>query len=72
MKELKPVPVNDKKIITDLRILKGIARRYNLIFDNRYKYITSEYKKTFFTYKGHSYKLQYFSGCFYPYIVQYN
>lgn len=64
------------KVITDLRTLNAIARRYNLKFDKEYKYCIDEgdsWERCFsrFEYKGKKYKLQYASGCFYPYLVQY-
>lgn len=73
MKELQTIPIKPTwEVVWNRKLLNGICKRYNLIYDSKYHYITSDYQKTFMTYKGHSYKLKYFSGCFYPYIVQYN
>lgn len=65
------------EVITDLRILNAIGRRYNLQFDKEYKYCIEDNDSwgrclSRFEYKGNKYKLQYISGCFYPYIVKYN
>lgn len=58
------------EIIRDLRILNAIAKRQNLTIDKDFKYITSDFKKWHFEYKGKNYKIQFFDGCFYPYIVE--
>ncbi len=64
------------RIIKDLRILNAIGRKYNLQFDKKYKYCINDnnsWERCFsrFEYKDHKYKLEYMSGCFYPYLVQY-
>ena len=58
-------------IIRDARILKAICKRYGFEYDPKYKYITKDhnYMGRIF-YKDSIYKLKYFSGCFYPYIVK--
>lgn len=65
------------EIITDLRILNAIGRRYNLVFDKQYKYCIKDHDSwdrclSRFEYNGGIYKLQYISGCFYPFIVKTN
>ena len=55
----------------DLRVLNKLNRKFGLVFDKKYKYCISDY--TVFTerlLKKEGYKLEYFSGCFYPYIVR--
>ena len=64
------------KVVTDLRILNAIGRRYNLQFDNEYKYCINDNNSwdrwsSRFEYNGKKYKLEYYSGCFYPYIAEY-
>lgn len=57
-------------IIKDLRTLKAIAKRYNLQFDKVYKYnIGKDFYKTI-EYKNRKFKLKYFTGCFYPYLIE--
>ena len=65
------------EIITDMRILKAIGRRNNLVFDSQYKYCVNDNHSwerclSRFEYKGNKYKLQYLSGSFYPYLVKTN
>ncbi len=59
------------KVIEDLRKLNAIAKRYNMEIDKDYKYITKYdmYKLNAVDYKGKQYKIKFFSGCFYPFIV---
>jgi len=57
-------------IIKDLRTLNAIARRYNLQFDNLFKYnIGNDFYGTI-EYKNRKFKLKYFDGCFYPYLIE--
>ena len=60
------------KIVKDLRVLNAICKRYNIIIDKDYKYITSNPYKTpyIMEYKGKQYKAKYFDGCFSPFIVE--
>lgn len=60
------------KIIKDLRILKAISTRMNLEIDNEFYYVIKNnlpYPFSKFLYKKKYYKLKYFSGCFYPFII---
>ena len=64
------------KVVTDLRILNTIGRRYNLQFDKQFKYCLHDNDSwnrclSRFEYKGKKYKLEYYSGCFYPYLIEY-
>lgn len=59
------------QIIKDLRILKALEKRSDWRFDREFKYCTSgENNKVI--YKNKTYKLKYFSGCFYPYCIEIN
>jgi hypothetical protein len=71
------------KVIKDLTILSSIGRKYNLIFSRTYKYCeTGPYKnevgETIPNYLPHVvngvvkavYELEYFDGCFNPYLVE--
>lgn len=65
--------MNNNKIITDLRFLDSFGRVYNMVFDKKYKYCTVDDSipcRAMKEYKGHIYRLKYFDGCFYPYLVQ--
>ena len=59
-------------IITDLRILKHFEKAYNIVFDKQFKYCTKQTPLARYTmeYRGDKYRLKYFSGCFYPYLVK--
>lgn len=62
-------------VIRDLRILKAFERRFNLVFDRKYRYCIGarcNHLPLVFEYKGEKYKLEYFSGCFNPYLVKIN
>ena len=52
-------------IVKNTRILNKFAKKYNMEFDKQYKYCISE--GNFKAENG--YKLQYVSGCFYPYLI---
>lgn len=65
-------------IIKDLRILNAIAKKYNLLFDKKFKYYTgnpyynlnNDYLPTIFEYKNTLYELKYFDGCIHPYLIK--
>lgn len=57
-------------VVTDLRVLNAIGKRYELIFDKKYKYCISGDFYGWKKYKGNYYRLKYFNGCFYPFIVK--
>lgn len=58
------------QVITDLRTLKAIGKRFNLQFDKKFKYnIGLDFYGTI-EYKGRKFKLKYFDGCFYPYLIE--
>ena len=59
------------EIIRDLRTLKAIAKKYNMEIDTDFKYIKSyDYKLSNIEYKNNIYKIKYFDGCFFPFIVK--
>lgn len=68
------------KIIKDLRILKHFENAYNIKFDKKLKYLIDDSKSNvkYFDfkmccygvkYKNNNYFIEYFDGCFYPYLV---
>lgn len=61
-------------VIADGRILRAIARRYGLTFDPVHKYCTAAKSAAAdlvkYPYKGEVYKLKYFDGCFYPFLIR--
>lgn len=59
-------------IIKDARMLKGICKEFGMEYDEDYRYITNDGALTFGSkfYKNETYKLKYFSGCFYPYLIR--
>ena len=59
------------RVVSDGRVLKGICNNMGFEFDKEFKYITKDNNYMGkFVYKGRTYKLKYFDGCFYPYIVE--
>jgi len=66
------------KIIKHYSTLKSVGKLYHLDFCQKYKYyIGNAYYNSIgdciankIEYKGNQYKLQYFDGCFNPYLVQ--
>lgn len=72
-----------KAIVTDHRILAGMERAGFIVRDGkpgdtvrhwtgkRVKVITvKEVKKIQFQYKGNTYRIKYFDGCFSPFVVR--
>ena len=58
-------------VITDGRVLRAVAWRYMTDFDKRHKYCLTPSQCPFeMEYKGDKYRLKYFDGCFYPYLVR--
>ena len=57
-------------IIKDLRTLKAIAKRFNLQFDKVFKYNIGGDFYGIIDYKNRRFKLKYFDGCFYPYLIE--
>lgn len=59
-------------MIKDLRIINAICKKYNMLVDKTYKYITNDNNHDCETlyYKNKKYRLKYISGCFYPYIKE--
>ena len=65
------------QVIKDLRIIKAIAKKYNLDFCRKYKYYVGDACKNnkgkslpyTFEHKEKTYKLKYFDGCFNPFLV---
>ena len=58
--------------ITDGRILSAMARR-NLIkypIDIGHPYVDEEKRGMDFIYKNNNYRIKYFSGCFYPFVIK--
>ncbi len=69
--------VNSNKPYTRVKITKakaakmeeaGLFTRYNPDFG----YIEGDYKNTNFEFKGRKYQIEYFSGCFYPFLLELN
>lgn len=60
-----------EEVIKDYRILKKFIKKYDMQFDKKYKYCICEgnFEND---YNVGGYKLKYFSGCFYPYLVKNN
>ena len=63
--------------VEDGRTLSAICKKFGFTYDKQYKYITDsgEYENkigssALLYHRGDHYKLQYFSGCFYPYITK--
>ena len=61
------------RIIKDLRILKKFEKltKNNWVFDRKYKYNISNYTINQVEYNNKIYRLEYLSGCFCPYLVEY-
>ena len=59
------------QIITDGRTLSAMARKNFIKYpiDRGHPYIDEENKSRNFTYKKHEYRIEYFSGCFYPFVT---
>lgn len=65
------------KVVKDLRKLNAIAKKYSLNFCRKYKYYEGdpyynskgESLPYEFPYKGKTFKLKYFDGCFNPFLV---
>ena len=59
------------KIIKNIKTLKTFEKKYNMVFDKTYKYCINEgsFNEGSFE-KENGYRLSYFSGCFYPYLVK--
>jgi len=64
-------------IVTDLRILKAIKNKGFIIdYDKNYKYVNdynyynSNKNINQFYYKNELYKIEYFDGCFNPFIIK--
>jgi hypothetical protein len=61
------------KLIKDLRKIKPIANKYNMVFDKKFKYCINEGESQYIIkYKEKEFILKYFSGCFYPYLIEKN
>ena len=61
------------RIIKDLRTLKKFEKltKNNWVFDRKYKYNISNYTINQVEYNNKIYRLEYLSGCFSPYLVEY-
>ena len=60
------------KIVKNLAVLNQLSKAYGLEFCRTYKYCTGgdTLFPHYFYYKGVTFELKYFGGCFYPYIVK--
>jgi hypothetical protein len=59
------------EIITDGRVLSAMAR-HNFIkypIDKGHPYVDEENRPRNFMYKKQEYRIEYFSGCFYPFVT---
>ena len=62
-----------KNVLNDKRVINAICRKYNMKRDETYCYIVDDNNISTcikLGYKDREYKLEYFSGCFYPYLVE--
>ena len=69
------IGTNINKIVTDARILKAFKNRgFIKDYDKIYKYVDSDFKQFLyeFKYKNNTYKIKYFDGCFYPFVIKIN
>lgn len=62
------------EIIKNKNILKAIQKKYNLIFDDEFRYCVSKKINTTQKYyiNKKEYQLHFVSGCFYPYLIKTN
>ena len=58
-------------IITDGRTLRGMATKGHIQYpvDKGHPYVDHEGLPRRFEYKGKDYSIDYFSGCFYPFVI---
>ena len=54
----------NKKLANELEEA-GFFKNYN----EEFGYVEGEYENSKFFYKGNNYKLEYFSGCFHPFLL---
>ena len=73
------IGTNINKIVTDARILKAFKNRgFIKDYDKIYKYVDSyDYYNSnknidSFYYKNELYKIKFFDGCFYPFVIKIN
>lgn len=65
-----------KKVITDNRILKAMAKKEGFSFpiDKGHSYVDEgdnfALRWKGFSYKGKHYKIEYLSGCFFPFVIE--
>ena len=58
-------------VVKDGRVLRAIAARYLTDFNKKHKYCLTPSQCPFcMEYKGEKYRLMYFDGCFYPFLVK--
>jgi hypothetical protein len=64
------------KVITDSRVLNAVAKKHNLNFCPKYKYLDIEDPECDLPYEfphnGNVYRLKYFDGCFKLFLIQIN
>lgn len=71
---------NRTTIVTEAKILNLIAKKYSIGFDKKFKYYVGkadkntkgEYIPTFLVHRDSVYMLEYFDGCFNPFLVKCN
>lgn len=67
-------------LVTDRVTLNAIAKKNSIDFDKKFKYYVGksdknkkgEYIPNFFTHNNRVFKLEYFDGCFNPFLVECN
>ena len=71
-----PLPFSNVKpgqIVRDGRTLRGMARKDHFVFpvdDSGNPYVNEEKRTRSFTWHGEKYRIEYFDGCFYPFVVK--
>lgn len=61
--------VLNEKVIHDQRTLNALSKRYGLIYDKTWDYIL-KYDTRHMEMNDRKFRIQYFDGCIYPYVVE--
>jgi hypothetical protein len=56
-------------IVHDQRTLNALGKRYGFIYDKVHDYVLY-YNETRMEMNGRKFKIKYFDGCIYPYVVE--
>ncbi len=70
--QIKGIIIGKGAIIRDGRTLKAMARKGHIQYpvDTGHPYVDHEGLPRVFDYKDNKYNIDYFSGCFYPFVVK--